>query len=129
MKKILHKILKWIFAEELQKLKQQTEDLDKKIEVIKEYQYRLKEMNITMDSYRKSIENILGNIDISVDIHQYSRSQAVISLQGTKSDYIKFVDLGDSDIHQIKRFLEKFSKQNIKIDAPYNFPTKFLKIT
>jgi DNA/RNA-binding domain of Phe-tRNA-synthetase-like protein len=74
MKKILHKILKWIFAEELQKLKQQTEDLDKKIEVIKEYQYRLKEMNITMDSYRKSIENILGNIDISVDIHQYSRS-------------------------------------------------------
>ncbi|MEQ3500621.1 hypothetical protein ABMY20_12760 [Tenacibaculum sp. SSH1-16] len=73
------------------------------------------------------VENLLQNIDVSVDLHKYAPSWAVISIQGEKSDYIKFVDLGRSDIQEIQRFLRYFDRKRVKVDAP--FPeARFLKI-
>lgn len=101
IRKILRKIFNWIFKEELENLNR----------IKNQYQSTL---DRCIDKEKK-LNNILGNIDVNVDVHQYSPSWAVISIQGEKSDYIKFVDLGKSEIKEISNFLKKFERQ--KIDA------------
>lgn len=113
---MIRKLFKWIFKSELQELNNQIKNIE--------------ELTVNYSYYEKSLENILANIDISIDVHQYhshSHSWAVISLQGVKSDYLKFVELGDKDIREIQLFLRKFDREyRTKIDAT---PTasKFLK--
>lgn len=63
----------------------------------------------------KRINNLLDNLDISVDVHYRANSWAVISIQGEKTDFIKFIDLGRSDILEIQKFLRYFDRT--KIDA------------
>jgi len=96
--KIIKKIFRWVFREELNKLEKQI---------------------VVNDNQIKSLNNLLQNIDVSVDHHQYSRSWAVISIQGHRSDYVKFVDLGERDMREIQKFLRYFDRDRIKIDAPY----------
>jgi len=47
----------------------------------------------------KLIEEELGGV--AVDIHERSPSWAVISIQGRKADYVKFIDLPDHNIREI----------------------------
>lgn len=63
------------------------------------------------------INQMLGNLDVSVDVHLRSRSWAVLSLQGKKTDFIKFIDLGDRDVCEIQKFLRTFDREQVKIDA------------
>lgn len=123
VKQLMRKFFFWIF-------KNQLEELELQIKVCKNTQSNL---NLRLDRI-KQIEskfiNVLKNIDISVDVHeyQYSPSWAVISLQGQKSDYIKFVDLGSSGIREISEFLRKYERSyNIKVDASPN-ASQFLRI-
>lgn len=115
---MIRNLLKWVFKSEL-------EELNKKIE-------QANNAAKTCDSYSTHIKNILSNIDISVDVHEYdhkySPSWAVISLQGQKTDYIKFMNLGDRDINEIAKILRQFERSgNIKIDAAPN-TSRFLKV-
>jgi len=67
-----------------------------------------------------TLEELYKNLDISVDVHEhkFSNSWAVISIQGKKTDYIKFIDLGNSEIREIAQFLRRLEKvRNIKVDA------------
>ncbi|PKQ69373.1 hypothetical protein BZG01_00095 [Labilibaculum manganireducens] len=104
---MLRKLFKWIFKDELQQLEAQ-------IKIAKE-------AVLNYESQEKRIKNVLQNIDVSVDVHEYhkySPSWACISLQGVKSDYIKFIDLKDADIHHISSFLRRYERDlNIKVDA------------
>lgn len=114
---MIRKLLKWAFKSELQELNLQLQET--------------KKVMITFENYQKRVENLLQNIDISVDVHEYhshAKSWAVISLQGHKTDYIKFIDLGDSDILHIQQFLRKFERDiGIKIDASPK-ASQFLRI-
>jgi hypothetical protein len=114
---MIRKFFKWIFKSELQKLNLQIQ--------------KTKEATLIFESYQKSLKNVLQNIDVSVDVHEYhrySKSWAVISLQGSKTNYLKFIDLGDAEIRHIQQFLRQFENNiNIKIDASPN-TSKFLKI-
>jgi hypothetical protein len=93
-----------------------------------------KELDVLIKESRQKInhlKNLLEGIDVSVDVHEYEKyspSWAVISLQGQKSDYIKFVNLKDSDIRDISYFLRRYERNHdIKIDAaPHT--SKFLRI-
>lgn len=105
MKTIIEKIFTWIFKSQLTKL---------------EAQIRLSEKQTT------SVNNMLGNIDVSVDVHQRSPSWAVISIQGKKTDYIKFIDLGEREIRDIQMFLRNFDRT--KVDANPQ-ASKFLRIS
>lgn len=98
----------WIFLEDRKNLESAIQDMwtvKRNLEINNE---QLKE-------YNKKFENMFENIDVSVDHHYHERSWAVISLQGNKSDYIKFVDLGDRDIMEIAQFLSRYDRR--KIDA------------
>jgi len=110
-KQMIKKIFKWIFKSELNKLYSEIQ--------------LCKNERINLESERKRIKNLLNNIDVSVDVHEYSPSWAVISIQGKKQDFIKFIELGNADLKEIQKFLKKFERQ--KIDAtPQN--SYFLRI-
>jgi hypothetical protein len=105
---MIKRLFNWIFKYELDKLNS---------EIIK-----AKNIADKLEQQRKTFNAVLSGIDVSVDVHEYdhrySPSWAVISLQGKKTDYIKFVELGQSDINEIARFLRRFERySNIKVDA------------
>jgi len=109
---MLKKIFRWIFKKELNQLKEQIK--------------KAENQQIQTHNQIITINNLLQNIDVSVDLHRHAPSWAVISIQGEKSDYIKFVDLGQRDIREIQRFLHHFDRSKRKIDAPFRERT-FLK--
>lgn len=109
---MLRKIFQWIFKAEL---------LTLQLEIRK-----TKDAVINLESQEKRIKNLLDNLDVSVDYHHYGRSWAVISLQGQKSDYIKFVDLSEFEIREIQRFIERFDRSKVDADTIHG---RFLKET
>ena len=123
---MLKKVFRWIFKSELQQLElqiQKNKDLVANLELInkKIFESESRQLNLLIqksEDANKRISNVLNNFDVSVDVHEYSPSWAVISLQGKSQDYIKFIDLGNSDIKEIMRFLRQFERDaNIKVDA------------
>lgn len=115
------KLFNWLFKDEILKLEQKFEYINSSL--VKSEQKIL--------SRSKVLDYLLQGIDVSVDVHEnnYSNSWAVVSLQGAKTDYIKFVDLGNNDIREIQNFLRYYEKAGItKIDASPR-TSKFLKIT
>lgn len=112
--KILNLIFNWIF-------KAQIKELNDKVDLVEKMTLKAKgfEVNAHIHSQNaaktgRKLEEILEGMDCSVDVNHYSPSWAVISIQG-KQNFIKFVDLGRSDIEQISRFLSRFDRQ--KVDA------------
>lgn len=87
---MIKKLFRWIFKDEVRQL-----------------QRRINQVNKSEEKFRA----LLDNVEIGVDVNHYSGSWAVISIQG-KNDYIKFMDLGQKDIHEIGRFLRQFDKRN-----------------
>lgn len=101
---IIRKAFSWIFKDQLEEVQKALHQANK--------------LNNLLQAEVSKVQNILQNIDVSVDVHHYSPSWAVISIQGQESDYIKFIDLGKRDIMEIGRFLRQFERG--KIDAhPY----------
>lgn len=116
---MIRKLFNWIFKAELDKLASEI--------------LRAKNIADKMEAQYRVFNKVLAGIDVSVDVHEhdhrYSPSWAVISLQGQRADYIKFVELGQSDINEISRFLRNFERAaiNIKVDASPH-ASQFLRI-
>lgn len=115
---MIRKLLEFIFKSHLEELNNKSKEMQSIINQCREHESRIKDM--------------VNNIDVSVDVHEfdhrYSPSWAVISLQGHKADYIKFVNLGDADIHNIGLFLRRYERsRNIKVDATPQ-TSKFLRV-
>lgn len=110
MKKLLRKLFFWLFKEDFERMNKLESDLKG---LIHRQKCATQEAEVRAERIRK----LLGNIDVSVDVHQRSGSWAVVSLQGGKTDYIKFVDLDQRSIREIAFFLRQFDKKNAKIDA------------
>ena len=118
MKNILRKLIRWALKDELDDLKS---------EIAKSKQVTRK-----CELYEANLKSMLQNIDVSVDVHEshhrYSPSWAVVSLQGERTDFIKFINLRDQDIREIDVFLRQFDRiNNVKIDAAPNI-SAFLKV-
>lgn len=110
MKKLLRKLFLYLFKEDFKRMKALERDLEGLI-------HRQKCATSLAEIRAERIRKLLGNIDVSVDVHHRSGSWAVVSLQGGKTDYIKFVDLDQRSIREISAFLRQFDRQNVKIDA------------
>lgn len=96
MKTLLKKLFKWILLEEIKELENNKQQLTL----------------LKHDFY-----DLFTDIKVGVDYHEKSSSWAVISLQGEKLDYLKFIDLERKDIQDIQHFLRHFDKRNRTIDA------------
>lgn len=110
MKKLLRKLFLYLFKEDFQRMEALERDLKGLI-------HRQKCATSEAEVRAERIRQLLGNIDVSVDVHQRSGSWAVVSLQGGKTDYIKFVDLDQRSIREIAFFLQQFDRNHVKIDA------------
>lgn len=110
MKKLFRKLFLYLFREDFKRMEELERDLRGLI-------HRQKCATLEAETRAKRINQLIGNIDVSVDVHQRSGSWAVISLQGQKTDYIKFVDLDQRSLKEISHFLRQFDRQNVKIDA------------
>lgn len=110
MKKLLRKLFLYLFKEDFKRMKALERDLEGLI-------HRQKCATSLAEVRAERIRKLLGNIDVSVDVHHHSGSWAVVSLQGGKTDYIKFIDLGSRDMMEIARFLRQYDRANVKIDA------------
>lgn len=110
MKKLLRKLFFWLFKEDFERMNKLESDL-------KGLLHRQKCATQEAEVRAERIRKLLGNIDVSVDVHHRSGSWAVVSLQGGKIDYIKFIDLDQRSIREISAFLRQFDRQNVKIDA------------
>lgn len=110
MKKLFRKLFLYLFREDFKRMEELERDLRGLI-------HHQKCATLEAETRAKRINQLIGNIDVSVDVHQRSGSWAVISLQGQKADYIKFVDLDQRSLKEISHFLRQFDRQNVKIDA------------
>lgn len=95
---MIKRFFRWVFKEELAKL----------------------ELSISDNGdLRNRLESVIGNMDVGVDVNQYSPSWAVVSIQGVKTDYIRFINLSQGEATDIQRFLSNFrDDRRVKVDAP-----------
>jgi hypothetical protein len=105
---MIKKVFNWIFQKQLKELEQSLSNCNSMM-------YTLVQQSKNLEKKSVEFSKVLDNFDVSVDVHQYSPSWAVISLQGEKVDYVKFLDLGDRSIAEIARFLSKYERG--KVDA------------
>lgn len=110
MKKLFRKLFLYLFREDFKRMEELERDLRGLIHL-------QKCATLEAETRAKRINQLIGNIDVSIDVHQRSGSWAVVSLQGGKTDYIKFVDLDERSLREISSFLRQFDRQNVKIDA------------
>lgn len=110
MKKLLRKLFLYLFKEDFQRMEALERDLKGLI-------HRQKCATQEAEVRAERIKKLLGNIDVSVDVHHRSGSWAVVSLQGGKTDFIKFVDLDQRSLREIAFFLRQYDRKNVKIDA------------
>ena len=75
MKKLLRKLFLYLFKEDFQRMKALERDLEGLI-------HRQKCATSLAEVRAERIRKLLGNIDVSVDVHHHSGSWAVVSLQG-----------------------------------------------
>jgi hypothetical protein len=83
-------LINWLFKKQLKEINDTLQRVQTELRLIQDKQ--------------RQVNNLLGNLDVSIDVHQHSSSWAYISIQGEKSDYIKFIDLGRNDIREIQKF-------------------------
>lgn len=110
IRQLMRKLFSWLFKEDIEAMEKRCRDLDGLI-------HRQKCATQEAEVRAERIRQLMGNIDVSVDVHHHSGSWAVVSLQGQKTDYIKFVELRDKDLMEIARFLRQYDRKNVKVDA------------
>ena len=65
----------------------------------------------------KSLYQQITNVGVDVDYYG-KNSWAVICIDG-HPEYVKFVDLKESEARDIKNFLRRFEKSNVVVDSPF----------
>ena len=117
--KIKEKIKKWLFSDEIQRIKQ----LEKQIE---ESTNRLRLASIQLDNSKKETEEcrrlLTQFVDMGVDVgfHSDDHSWAVICIAG-KPEYVKFMPLAHKDAKYVFDFLKQFQYSRQVIDSPFAF--------
>lgn len=118
MRKIIKRFLAWCFREELSHYNKVMTQYDLEKVLVQQAITQLQKERVLLHNELERVQNVLSNFDVSVDVHHYGASWAVVSLQGNKYNYLKFIDLGDKDFRDISCFLSQFDRRNhIKIDC------------
>lgn len=120
IKKKFKGFLEWAFSEEFDNMrttcKQQqrtTTQMQKEIEDLRILQNQL-------GIYEKKLKSLLGSISVSANLPKKAENWAVISIQGEKIDYVKFIALPKNDMIAISRFLAQFQDHALET-SPANY--------
>ena len=121
--KLKEKLKNWLFKEELNDIRETKEKYDTLLESVEQAQAMTKE---ACAMHNKSTEllaechkfmNSICDVGTDIGFRSNDHSWAVICIHG-KTDYVKFVDMHQSDIRSIANFLKKFEYSNRVTDSP-----------
>lgn len=110
----------WAFSDELTNMRttcdrqqRTTSQMRKEIEDLRILQNQL-------NVYEKKLKALLGNISVSANLPKKAENWAVISIQGEKIDYVKFIALPKNDMLAISQFLAQFNSRALETN-PNNY--------
>ena len=121
--KLKEKLKNWLFKEELNDIKVIKENYDKHILSLERAKALTDEAR---EQHRKSHDllsdchkfmNSICDVGTDIGFRSADHSWAVICIHG-KKDYVKFVDMHQSDIRTIANFLKQFEYSNRVTDSP-----------
>lgn len=121
--KLKEKLKNWLFKEELNAIKVIKENYDKHILSLERAKALTDEAR---EQHRKSHDlltdchkfmNSICDVGTDIGFRSTDHSWAVICIHG-KMDYVKFVDMHQSDIRTIVSFLKNFKHSNMVTDSP-----------
>ena len=121
--KLKEKLKNWLFKEELndiQELKDKYDALLQSAERARALANEARNMHYQSQGLLDDCHKLMNSIcDVGVDTgyHTDDHSWAVICVHG-KIDYVKFVDMHQSDIRTIVEFLKHFKYSNMVTDSP-----------
>ena len=127
MENIIKKYIKKLFEVELNDLKGElNNNITTAFDKLQDQVYGVEaQTNKRIDSLTSVVSDVTS---AAVDVHEMSKSWAVLSIAGKKGkpSYVKFIDLGETDIKLIADFLKQFERKNIDASP---MATEFLNKT
>lgn len=110
----------WAFSDELSSMRTTCEQQQKTTLQMKHEIEELRILQNTVNVYKKKLESMLGGISISANIPRKGENWAVISIQGERIDYVKFIALPKNDMIAISKFLAQFDQRALETN-PANY--------
>lgn len=121
--KLKDKLKNWLFKEELNDIKQIKKNYDELLNSVERAHALTDEARTMHDKSHALLSdchkfmNSICNVGTDVGFRSNDHSWAVICVHG-KMDYVKFVDMHQSDIRTIVSFLKNFKHSNMVTDSP-----------
>lgn len=121
--KLKDKLKNWLFKEELNDIQETKAKYDELLKSVEQANAMTKEARAMHNESRalltdcRKLMNSICDVGTDVGFKSGDHSWAVICVHG-KMDYVKFVDMHQSDIRTIVSFLKKFEYSNRVTDSP-----------
>lgn len=120
IKKRFKGFLEWAFSEEFDNMRTTCEQQQRTITQMQKEIEDLRILQNQLGIYEKKLKSLLGSISVSANLPKKAENWAVISIQGEKIDYVKFIALPKNDMIAISRFLAQFQDHALET-SPANY--------
>lgn len=120
IKKRFKGFLEWAFSEEFDNMRTTCEQQQRTTTQMRKEIEDLRILQNQLGIYEKKLKSLLGSISVSANLPKKAENWAVISIQGEKIDYVKFIALPKNDMIAISRFLAQFQDHALET-SPANY--------
>lgn len=120
IKKRFKGFLEWAFSEEFDNMRTTCEQQQRTTTQMQKEIEDLRILQNQLGIYEKKLKSLLGTISVSANLPKKAENWAVISIQGEKIDYVKFIALPKNDMIAISRFLAQFQDHALET-SPANY--------
>nr|DAG96460.1 MAG TPA: hypothetical protein [Herelleviridae sp.] len=120
IKKRFKGFLEWAFSEEFNNMRTTCEQQQRTTTQMQKEIEDLRILQNQLGIYEKKLKSLLGSISVSANLPKKAENWAVISIQGEKIDYVKFIALPKNDMIAISRFLAQFQDHALET-SPANY--------
>ena len=120
---IIRKLTEWLELDNIKlEIKNNHTIITNGTSALQENLYRVSD---TTNSNQSQIHNINELFSVATDVEcRDHRSWAVICIEG-KPNYVKFIDLGRSEVREVQSFLRQFEGSRRIVDAPFDMDFMF----
>ena len=120
IKKRFKGFLEWAFSEEFDNMRTTCEQQQRTTTQMQKEIEDLRILQNQLGIYEKKLKSLLGPISVSANLPKKAENWAVISIQGEKIDYVKFIALPKNGMIAISRFLAQFQDHALET-SPANY--------